>query len=231
MTRTETAWGPWEPAPLLDVVARFSALPVPWWIAGGHAIELAVGHAFREHGDIDVLLLRRDQLAAQDALPSWEWWAADPPGTLRPWRRGEILPGAVHDIWCRPGPGEPWRIQIMLEESEDAEWVSRRHATVRRPLRRLGARSATGIPYLAPEVQLYYKAERPRPKDEQDFTATLPTLDTTARHWLTAALTESHGQHPWLTALAAGAGLGGVSTRRRPAPASIPRAGPCRGGG
>ena len=42
---------------------------VPWWcVAGGHAVELAVGRPLRPHSDIDVLLLRRDQLAAQHAL-------------------------------------------------------------------------------------------------------------------------------------------------------------------
>jgi hypothetical protein len=43
----------------------FSGLESRWWVAGGFAIELAVGHPFRSHGDIDVLLLRRDQLVAQ----------------------------------------------------------------------------------------------------------------------------------------------------------------------
>ena len=99
MTRSATPWDPWDPAPLSDVVALFSAVRIPWWIVGGYAIELAVGHAFREHSDIDVLLLRCDQLAVQEVLSSWEWWVADAPGTLRPWRRGEILPVGVHDFW------------------------------------------------------------------------------------------------------------------------------------
>jgi len=50
------------------------------------------------------LLLRRDRLAVQRALPGWQWQAADPPGTFRPWRQGEHLSAGVHDIWCRPGP-------------------------------------------------------------------------------------------------------------------------------
>ncbi|WP_406221485.1 nucleotidyltransferase domain-containing protein [Streptomyces decoyicus] len=199
MTRTETPWGPWEPAPLSDVVALFSRVPVriSWWIAGGHAIELAVGHAFREHADIDVLLLRRDQLAAQDALSSWEWWAADPPGTLRPWGRGEILPMDVHDVWCRPGPSEPWRIQIMLDEAEGGACVSRRNSRVRRALAQVGALSGEGVPYLVPEVQLFYKAGRPRPKDELDFAAALPVLDDAQRRWLAESIDEASGRHPW----------------------------------
>jgi hypothetical protein len=47
---------------------------------------------------------RPDQLQVQRALHGWEWQAADPPGTLRPWRPGEYLRAGIHDIWCRPRP-------------------------------------------------------------------------------------------------------------------------------
>jgi hypothetical protein len=172
-------------------------MPGPWWIAGGHAIELAVGRPVREHGDIDVMLLRRDQLHIQQALRGWEWWAADPPGTLRKWRPGERLPVGVHDIWCRPGPGAPWRIQVMLDESDNGDWVSRRHPGIRRPLADIGMTGSGGIPYLAPEIQLFYKAKNPRPKDEADFTAVLTFLTETQRQWLSSALARTFGDHPW----------------------------------
>lgn len=205
MTRTETPGGPWEPATPREVAERFSVLRpgAPWWIAGGYAIELAVGYAFRDHGDLDVLLLRRDQLAVQEALDGWQWWAADPPGTLRPWRSGEVLGPDVHDIWCRPGPDEPWRIQVMLDASSGQDWVSRRDSRVRRPIDALGAMSQASpahpapVPYLAPEVQLYYKARNPRPKDERDFTAVLPVLTAEQRHWLLDALALTQEHHPW----------------------------------
>ncbi|MFD6279437.1 nucleotidyltransferase domain-containing protein [Streptomyces sp. NPDC060209] len=202
MTRIRAPFGAWDPAPPGEVAARFSGLECDWWVAGGTAVELAVGHRIRSHGDIDVLLLRRDQLAAQRALPGWEWWAADPPGSLRPWAPGEVLPPGVHDIWCRPGPDAPWRIQVMLDESDGEEWVSRRDALVRRPVGTLGAVSAEGIPFLAPEVQLYYKAKAPRPKDEQDFAAVLPVLTQPQRRWLAGAITRTYGPHPWTPRLA-----------------------------
>lgn len=182
----------WDPATPAEVAALFSRVTVPWWIAGGYAIEFAVGRQFREHADVDVLFLRRDQAAVQAALPSWEWWAADPPGTLRPWRPGEVLPRGVDDVWCRPGPSAPWRIQIMLDETEGDEWVSRRDPAVRRPVSELGGLTPTGIPYLAPEVQLYVKSRGIRPKDEQDFAAALPVLDAAQRRWLADALPPDH---------------------------------------
>ena len=201
MGRTETPWGPWDPAPLSEVVALFSTLTCPWWVAGGYAMELSVGHAYREHEDIDILMLRRDQLAVQQVLPIWEWWAADPPGTLRPWASGESLAPPIHDIWCRPGPSEPWRIQIMLDVSEGQNWVSRRDTHVRRPIDSLGMVTPEGIPYLSPEVQLFYKAKGLRPKDEQDFTAVLPHLDHSQRLWLANAIGQAHGHHPWMERL------------------------------
>lgn len=191
----------WDPASPAEVAALFSRIRAPWWIAGGYAIEFAVGHAFRNHGDVDVLILRRDQLAVQEVLPSWEWWAADPPGTLRPWRPGELLPPGVDDVWCRPSASAPWRIQVMFDEIEGDSWVSRRDPAVRRAVTELGAVTADGIPYLAPEVQLFVKARLPRPKDELDFLAALPVLTPAQRQWLTNALRQTYGSHAWLDRL------------------------------
>lgn len=41
--------------------------------------------------------------------------------------------------------------------------------------------SSSGIPYLTPEIQLYYKSKSPRLKDQLDFDATLPLLSDCAR--------------------------------------------------
>lgn len=203
MTRLRAPFGRWDPASPSEVVARFSGLESCWWVAGGFAIELAVGRRIRSHGDVDVLLLRRDQLVAQQALPGWQWWAADPPGSLRPWASDEVLSLEVHDIWCRPGPDDPWRIQIMIDESRGQEWVSRRDPRVHRPISTLGMTSADGVPFLAPDVQLYYKAKTPRQKDEEDFDAALPVLTDQQRRWLVDAISKTYGPHPWIKRLQA----------------------------
>ena len=190
---------PWRPLSIAAAVDVFSAAAAPWWLAGGYAIELAVGRPFRPHDDIDILLLRPDQLVVQAVLPDWEWFAADPPGTLRPWRRGEILPPDVHDIWCRPGPEEAWQLQVMLDEADGSDWVSRRSPEVRRPVSDIGLVSDAGVPYLRPEIQLFYKGRQIRPKDEQDFEAALPVLTTAGLRWLQAAMTAVYGPgHRWL---------------------------------
>ncbi len=103
VTSIVAPFGPWEPAQPSEAAAIFSAMPCPWWIAGGYAIELA----------------------------------------------------------------------------------------------HIGRISSDGIQYLAPEIQLFYKAKNPRQKDGNDFTAVLPFLAEAQRRWLSDALTRTFGEHPW----------------------------------
>ncbi|MFE0644116.1 nucleotidyltransferase domain-containing protein [Streptomyces sp. NPDC058877] len=181
----------------------FAGADFPWWIAGGYAIELAVGRELRAHGDLDVLALRRDQALVRAALADWDLYVADPPGRgeLRPWHPGEVLRPPLHDVWCRRTPEAPWSVQLMLDEAEGGWWVSRRTPEVRLPIDRLGRTGGTGIPYLAPEVQLFYKAKASRDKDACDFEAVLPLLDAAARAWLVGAIGVVEPHHPWLRRL------------------------------
>ena len=63
------------------------------------------------------------------------------------------------------------------------------------------SRTADGIPYLQPEVVLLFKAKAVRPKDELDFAAVLPHLESSRRLWLRDALTLVHPGHAWLESL------------------------------
>jgi len=194
-------YGAWQPLSIEQAAALFAMLDAPWWIAGGCAIDLFVGRQTRDHGDTDVLLLRRDQLAAQRALAGWDLHAADPPGLLRPWREDEWLSPSIHDIWCRPTPTSPWALQLMLIENDGDRWLFRRDPSIGGPLSQLTRRSPAGIPYLAPEVQLLYKGRTPRPKDEADFAVALPLLEPASSAWLAQALAIHVPDSPWLARL------------------------------
>lgn len=61
------AWAPLSPAEVSDLLRDLS---VPWWVAGGWAIDLIVGKQTRPHADIDVQFLRADQRAVQATLSS-----------------------------------------------------------------------------------------------------------------------------------------------------------------
>ena len=54
--------------PVLAVRSLLSDLTVPYWIAGGWAIDLAVGRVTRDHADVDVMLLERDEHALRHTV-------------------------------------------------------------------------------------------------------------------------------------------------------------------
>lgn len=86
----------------------------------------------------------------------------------------------------------------MLDEASGDEWVSRRDARIRRSITSIGCTTVDGVPYLAPEVQLFYKAKTPRPKDEIDLDAVVPILTSAQREWLGVAINACYGsEHPW----------------------------------
>ena len=178
------------------------AVKAPWWLAGGWALDSFLGLVTREHADSDALILRRDHVDVREDLAEWDAHAADPPGTLRPWRVGEHLPEEVHDVWLRRRPDLPWAFQFMIDETDGGDWLYRRDRRIRRPLASLsGPTSSPACQVLAPEIQLLYKSKGLRPKDESDFAAVLPELDEPRRAWLRDALRLTSPDHPWLGAL------------------------------
>jgi hypothetical protein len=196
-------WQPWHPE---DVARFFSSLSVPWWIAGGWSIDLFLGEHTREHEDIDVQILRRDQQEVRTLFNQWDIQGADPgmlPSAwpLREWEAGQVLSPSIHDVWCRPSKTSPWVLQLMVADVIDDQWLFRHDPRIRRPLATVGRRTTAGIPYLAPDLQLLYKARAVRPKDTADCTRTLPALDMQSRQWLTQTLALVHPGHAWLAEL------------------------------
>lgn len=190
------------PAPLAAAADAMRGCPVPWAVAGGWALDLALGAVTRVHGDVDLAAFRADQVALRAHLGVWRWEyiSASVP---RLWAPGAWLAPPVHELYAT-SPGGGTRLEVLLNERDGTDWVFRRDHRVRLPLARavLGARA--GLPVLAPEIVLLYKAKAPRPADAADFAAAHPRLDAAARDWLADALARCHPGHPWLRALAAG---------------------------
>ena len=76
-----------------------------------------------------------------------------------------------------------------------------RDRSIRLPYAQVIATSPEGIPYLAPQIVLLFKARHHRPKDQADFTGALPLLNPARRSWLAAALARVHPGHPWISEL------------------------------
>jgi hypothetical protein len=153
-----------------------------------------------------VQVLRRDQRAVRALLGTWDVQAAllpprDEAWPFRTWHDGAALDLAIHDVWCRPAPTEPWVVQLMIADTREDRWLFRHVPSIARSLATVGGVTAEGIPFVGPEIQLLYKAWRHRPKDDADFVQTLPALRPASRRWLKEALTKLNSEHPWLDRL------------------------------
>ncbi len=191
----------WDPLSVDEVKNVFKPFKHRWWIAGGWAIDLFLGKQTRKHEDIDVLVRRDDQLEVQKLLSDWDLWAADPPGTLKPWPKGEFLRKGLQDIWGRKTAKDPWQIQIMLFDTENEEWIFKRDESIRRNLKSISIKSKDGISLLAPEIQLLYKSKSLRAKDQQDFENALKAMSDDQKTWLKEAFKVYKEGHLWLNHL------------------------------
>ena len=69
------------------------------------------------------------------------------------------------------------------------------------PISRMGFHPLWGLPYLAPEIVLLFKAKHLEARDRLDFENALPGLSMEARRWLRDAIENTHPDHEWLYAL------------------------------
>jgi len=179
-----------------DAVDLFGDLP-GWWVAGGWAIDLWLGRQTREHVDLDVATLRKNQRILWDGLDGWDLHLVTAPDVVEPWPTPGRVPPPLHAIWCRATSTSPWAFEMLLNDSNGTDWLFRRDHRVRLPLVQIGRTTSDGIPYLVPEIVLLYKAKNVRENDEQDFETAMPTLSLEQRAWIRGALDVVHPDHPW----------------------------------
>lgn len=189
----------WAPLPVSEVVAVFSGAPFRWFIAGGHALEMAVGRVWRPHGDVDVGVPRSEVRAVHAHLEGWDLHVAAA-GTLTPWS-GRPLDEAMQEnnVWARRSPEGPWEFDITVGGGDRDAWWSRRDPSIRVPWP-AALEHRDGIPFLAPHLQLLMKSKDVREKDDVDARVVIRTLDVSRRRSLSQWLPDDH---PWQELLAA----------------------------
>jgi hypothetical protein len=191
------SWRALEPAAASHLM---SAVDVPWWIAGGWAIDLFLGTQTRTHKDLDVGVRRADASQFLAALPGWEFFEAKDKSLSR-LALGAEPRACVNSLWSRRA-GEPdWRFEVMLDDSQGGDWVFRRERSIRRPFAGALRTTPEGTRYLAPEIQLLYKARDLRPEDLSDFDHAGPKLDIATADWLRDCLSRLYPAHPWISRL------------------------------
>ena len=175
----------------------------PWFVAGGWALDLFVGRQTRTHGDLDIAIWREDQCALRKSFEGWSFDKAVK-GELCPWLEGEEILHPIHEVHARRGVAT---MEFLMNERIEDAWQYRRNSKVTLALDSFSRRSTDGLPYLAPEVVLLYKAKAPRELDQRDFDLVLPLLDGRGARWLKSVLAICHPGHPWQTALSSCAGV------------------------
>jgi hypothetical protein len=200
--------------PVRAVGSLLSGLTVPWWVTGGWAIDLAAGHVTRDHADVNVMMLERDEHALRGLTGVDIQLIADgqPPG---PWPAGRRLtagpgrgPQIGPDRLILRGEDLPLPAEVILASAAGAFWVRKQRARLFiLPLADI-TRSWQGIPFLAPEVVLLIKTRPGRAgtdNDQRDFEAALPVLSAGQRSWLKDAIERPPRpprQHRWTAELA-----------------------------
>lgn len=189
--------GPWAPLAVDEVAALLGGAPLEWWISGGRALELHLGRSWREHDDTDLGIRRVDAATLHGTLAGWDLHVAAA-GRLTEWD-GRALDASRHEnnVWCRRTPTGPWQLDVTVGDGDEREWGYRRDPRLRRPWREAVLRSAEGVPYLAPELQLLFKSKNRRPKDDVDAAEVLPYLDPARVAWLCDALPDGHPWRRW----------------------------------
>jgi hypothetical protein len=192
-------------APVTALVPLLAALPAPWWVAGGWAIDLWLGAVTRPHQDLEIGIWRSDQAALRSHLAGWDLLKAvrgAAGGEWVPWPAGDPLVLPVHQVLARRGGEEPAEIEFFLNDADEAgRWRFRRDDGIRHARNNLVLPSGPGLPIVAPEVVLLHKATHRRPKDEHDLRVARPRLDAAQRAWLRTALATLDPAHPWLAQL------------------------------
>jgi hypothetical protein len=202
---------PWRALHPRDAASLLAGIDVPWWIAGGWALEMFRGTGPRPHTDLDVGVLRRDISTVLDHLSGWEIFEAKG-GRLTRLAAG-ALPGLdVYSLWSRPTSADLWAIELMLNEADGDVLVYRRDPRIRRSLATAIWQSADRIYYLAPELQLLYKSSGTRERDDADFAQTWPLLSDGAREWLRNSLELVAPRHRWIESLKSSDGVARYSS-------------------
>lgn len=179
---------------------RLVGLEAPWCVVAGWALDLFRSEQTRPHGDLEIAVPARGFTEVAVRFGDCDFYVA---------HDGKVMPVTAdalrlsHQTWARDRATGMWRFDVFREPHDEDVWICRRDHRIRLPYAEIIQHTPDGIPYLAPEIVLLFKAKHRREKDETDFHAMLPLLDQGRRRWLDDALAMTSPAHPWRAVIAA----------------------------
>lgn len=186
----------WTPS---EVAERLRGLDAPWCVAAGWALDLFRGAQTRPHGDIEIAIPAARFPEVRECFPGYLF---DAVGSGRIWEdaTAEVL-ARTHQTWLRDPETGNYLLDVFREPHDDDTWICRHDNTIRLPYRDIVHHTQEGIPFLAPELVLLFKAKHARPKDQTDFDQTISHMTKAQRETLARLIARAHPGHHWLARL------------------------------
>lgn len=191
---------------LMQLRDLFAGAAFPWAVCGGYGLELFAGRPIRPHGDVDLSLTEAARTKAIDFFlaKGWRLYEYRGMGKVKPVaacadsEAGRNLMAVLDDhapVQFFPCEEEELLYHQFTPGMTELNFLDLLFSgEIRRPFI-----ERDGLPILAPEEALLYKAARPEEEAaRQDFGAVYPLLDEAQRQWLHAALTRQFPGHVWL---------------------------------
>jgi hypothetical protein len=191
--RWSSSWSPSEVARCL------AGITTPWCVAAGWALDLFHGRQTRAHGDIEIAI---PAAGFPEVRSRFRGYVFDAAGSGRIWEDAtpDVL-AAVHQTWLRDPATGNYLLDVFREPHDGDTWICRRDERIRFPYHEIIHHTEDGIPYLAPELVLLFKAKHTRQKDQADFDSTAPLMTVAQRDTLAELLARAHPGHHWLADL------------------------------
>jgi hypothetical protein len=186
----------WIPS---EVAYHLTGAAARWYVAAGWALDLFRGTQTREHGDIEIAIPAASFPEIRNRFPGYVF---DAVSSGRIWENAtpDVL-AATHQTWLRDAATGNYLLDVFREPHDGDTWICRHDETIRLPYRDIIHHTHDGIPYLAPELDLLFKAKHARPKDRADFDATVPHMTPAQRETLAELLARAYPGHDWLADL------------------------------
>lgn len=196
----------------------------PWAICGGYAISLYLNKDIRVHGDIDVCVFEKDRNSALKYMLDAGWNVYEFRGMGKVRRlNSDAVSDAGRNLMCvkedcklvkfypceeegmlyheflNDGISKCNYIEVLFNYEEDSKFVFDADNGIKRESGKT-IMHRNGVPYLAPEIVLLYKAAQPdRNENRIDFESAYPHMNDEQKAWLMQSIKKLYPEgHKWM---------------------------------